>query len=597
MSSEPFKAPLPPDGYGQMPSHTLVPVQDPTEGTEKQSTADRLGQLARSRYTLINCQEGNPYGIAHGDPVARPLRGDSKSIRAELSSIYYDTYRKTPTSNALADAMVALEGEALRAETRDVHLRVAESHEAVWVDLGDDTGQVLKIEPGHPFKVVDAAACPVVFRRTSLTGKLSRATASDPGDISPLWRYINAEPDDRDLVAAWMVASLLPDIPHPVMVLTGPQGSGKSSATRRIVELLDPGPVPLRQPPRDSESWAVSAVGSWFVALDNVSDVPQWLSDALCRAVTGDGMLRRKLYTDSDVAILTFRRCVLLNGIDLGALRGDLAERALPVSLTAPTRAERRGEQDLNNEWAKDLPTILAGLYSLVSQVLLTLPTVEVRELPRMADFARVLAAYDQVQGTNALPRYLEVHGRLQAEATQSSPLGEAITDQITAPWSGTSRALLGRLNPPTPTPRKWPKGPREVTSEMRRLKPSLEAEGWTVDERRGRTNTVEWELGPPMRDVREVTPATPATPAHPASTGKNAAQRAGDSAGDRQATPADNLQHLHQAPPKTPVITGSAGLAGDAGDETPTTLPGMPTMTTPDEEHRWADELAGPYG
>lgn len=62
-----------------------------------------------------------------------------------------------------------------------------------------------------------------------------------------------------------------------------------------------------------------------MVALDNVSLIEPWLSDALCRAVTGDGLVRRALYTNSDVSVLAFRRAVLLNGISLAGLRGDLA--------------------------------------------------------------------------------------------------------------------------------------------------------------------------------------------------------------------------------------------------------------------------------
>ena len=74
-----------------------------------------------------------------------------------------------------------------------------------------------------------------------------------------------------------------------------------------------------RKPPRDPESWVTAAAGSWYVGIDNLSDVRPWLSDSICRAVTGDGDVRRKLYTDGELAVFAFRRCVCLNGIDLGA--------------------------------------------------------------------------------------------------------------------------------------------------------------------------------------------------------------------------------------------------------------------------------------
>lgn len=43
--------------------------------------------------------------------------------------------------------------------------------------------------------------------------------------------------------------------------------------------------------------------------------------------------MTRALCTDDDVNVLTYQRPVLLTGIDLGALRDDLAERMMPLEL------------------------------------------------------------------------------------------------------------------------------------------------------------------------------------------------------------------------------------------------------------------------
>jgi hypothetical protein len=45
--------------------------------------------------------------------------------------------------------------------------------------------------------------------------------------------------------------------------------------------------------------------------------MPVWLSDAICRAVTGDADVRRRLDSDGDLAIFAFRHVVMLTGIDL----------------------------------------------------------------------------------------------------------------------------------------------------------------------------------------------------------------------------------------------------------------------------------------
>jgi hypothetical protein len=78
------------------------------------------------------------------------------------------------------------------------------------------------------------------------------------------------------------------------------------------------------RPPRGAAEaqWVTAASGAWVIALDNLSHVTDWLSDSLCRAVTGDANVRRALYTDNDTHVIAFKRCLILNGIDLGAVRG-----------------------------------------------------------------------------------------------------------------------------------------------------------------------------------------------------------------------------------------------------------------------------------
>jgi hypothetical protein len=123
------------------------------------------------------------------------------------------------------------------------------------------------------------------------------------GDLIRLWEFVPIAEADRPLLLSWMVEALIqPDTAHPIPALLAEQGSARSTVTRCLVDLIDPSPVPLRKAPRDADSWIVAAAASWLAALDNLSgDVPQWLSDSLRRAVTGDGDVRRALYTDSDV--------------------------------------------------------------------------------------------------------------------------------------------------------------------------------------------------------------------------------------------------------------------------------------------------------
>jgi hypothetical protein len=417
----------PPDLEAVMASPGVLlelPDDEPVAGTrdaesdvdsESRSVATRLVDLALERYSLGVTPDGEPYALpAAGGHVVTMLRDGRASLRAELAREFFRDAKKVPSSSALTDAMGVLTGYAREQEPVDLHLRTASHQNAVYIDLGDQDQNVVRVTP-EGWSIVNSGV-PVRFRRTGLTGAFPLPQPA--GSLADLWPLLNIDPDDRVLLLAFMVAALIqPDAPHPVLTFFAEQGSGKSSATRRIVELLDPSPVPLRKAPRDPDSWVVAASGSWVVALDNLSSVKEWLSDALCRACTGEGDVRRRLYTDTNLAVIKFRRCIIANGIDVGALRGDLSERLLSVPLYPIPDSERLLESAIEEEWASVYPGVLGALLDLCVAAKAALPEVVLPSYPRMADFARLLAAIDTVLHTEGLKRYLH---RTDSAATDS---------------------------------------------------------------------------------------------------------------------------------------------------------------------------------
>ena len=73
---------------------------------------------------------------------------------------------------------------------------------------------------------------------------------------------LNVTAETWPLVVGWLAAVLVPNMPHPILLLGGQQGTGKSTAAEQLVGLIDPSPAVLRSPPRDSETWAIGAAAS-----------------------------------------------------------------------------------------------------------------------------------------------------------------------------------------------------------------------------------------------------------------------------------------------------------------------------------------------
>jgi hypothetical protein len=107
-----------------------------------------------------------------------------------------------------------------------------------------------------------------------------------------------------------------------------------------------------------------------MVALDSLSDIPPLAVDEMCRTSTGDGDVRRKLYTDGDFAVFAFKRCILFAGIDVGALAPDLAERAVPIVLDLISDEKRKPEKAFWRDWPSAHPKLLGALLDLAVTVL-----------------------------------------------------------------------------------------------------------------------------------------------------------------------------------------------------------------------------------
>src|SRR5262249_30438334 len=149
------------------------------------------------------------------------------------------------------------------------------------------------------WQVVDQS--PVKLRRAK--AMLALPFPVEGGSVDELRPFLNVADEDWPLVLAWLVAALRPTGPFPVLCLNVEERSAKSTTTRLLRSLIDPNTAPLRAEPRENRDLAIASNNGWVVALENVSYLPPWLSDALCRLSTGGGFATRTLHTDEDETI------------------------------------------------------------------------------------------------------------------------------------------------------------------------------------------------------------------------------------------------------------------------------------------------------
>ena len=316
-----------------------------TSGQRGPKQADILIELAQSA-DLFHAPDGTAFADLHinGHRETWPIRG--KGFRRWITRRFFEETGGAPSSEALQSALNVIEAKAhFDAPERTVHVRVGGFDGRLYLDLGDETWRAVEID-ATGWRVIDNP--PVRFRRAAGMQPLPMPVPG--GSVATLRSFLNVRSDtDFVLVVTWALACLRNRGPYPVIVLSGEQGSAKSTFSAILRALLDPNTAPLRALPREDRDLFIAANNGHVLAFDNVSGLPAWISDTLCRLATGGGFAVRQLYTDQDEVLFDAARPVILNGIEDIVTRPDLADRAVFLTLEPIPEERRRPEAEL---WA-----------------------------------------------------------------------------------------------------------------------------------------------------------------------------------------------------------------------------------------------------
>jgi len=465
----------------------MAAKRDAGKKQQKPSQADLMVELAQVAH-LFHDPDQETFAVIPVENHKETHRLSTRGFKNWLKYRFFSQYGKVPGSQAVQDAEGTLEGKALFAgPEHETHVRVAGHSGSVYLDLCNSEWEVVKVTP-EGWRIVSGDKAPVRFRRAKGMAPLPYPATS--GDLSGLRRLLNL-PDDREgawrLIVAWLVAALHPSGPYPVLILQGEQGSAKSTAQCILRAVIDPSTTPLRSAPREERDLVIAADNSWVVSFDNLSGLPIWLSDALCRLSTGGGLSTRQLYTDLEEILFEAKRALIMNGIADVASRPDLLDRSLVVELPVIPEAARRTEREIWAEFAAQQPAIIGALLDAVSDAMRRLPEARLEKLPRMAEFAEWVTAAEGALGWDPgsfMVAYEEGCEEAVAGALENDPVAGAVLSfmEDQQEWVGKSAELLEKLasevDEKVERSRSWPKTASHLSGRLKRLAPALRAEG-----------------------------------------------------------------------------------------------------------------------
>ncbi len=471
----------------------ITPPENRDEDTttiETEPQSMRLMRIARTA-DFFRTENGEPHvTLPNGETFEMVERGGG--FRSWLINRFFELEGRPPTATAMSEANTTCCARTAERPIRAVGLRVGKSDDTIFVDLANSAREVVAIS-ADGWGVTTDLPNNLRFKRPPEMRALPQPVY--PGDISLLRDFLNVDDDDFILCVAWLLATLRTGVPYPVLILTGEQGSAKSTATRLLRRIVDAAvPETTRPPSGDSDLFAV-VNNNYVLALENISYIPPELSDSLSAIATGAGLTKRKLYTDGDTYSSAARRPIIMNGIGEIATRGDLLDRCLVITLNSISDEDRIDEETFWAEAEKILPNVLGGLLTAASVAMRELPHTHLSSTPRMADFAKWVVAAE-----SALPwqagEFMEVYTDNRESAVLNILEGDAFAKHLYAcaldGFEGTA-TQLGVVVGSRATDRElhqkaWPQNARNISDRVTRLAPALRVAG--IDVERTRTGS-----------------------------------------------------------------------------------------------------------
>ncbi|HEY6391988.1 MAG TPA: hypothetical protein VIX89_11965 [Bryobacteraceae bacterium] len=326
--------------------------------TPKFDQAQALLYHARAA-TPFSSEDGEAYASVPAGIDSRrvlPLRSDA--FRAWLTNNFYSEYDTAPSAEAFRAALYTLEARARHGESpaQRVDYRLGFEGDPflpskIFLDLANDSGELVEIT-SKGWRTTDNLQHN--FRQSSTTLPIPNPIAGRQPltAFATLFRLTDA---NRTRAFAWLAAALRSTGPYPILVLTGPAGSGKSVLARALRSLVDPSTEPVRSPPKNDRELRRLAFNNWVLVFDRVHRIPSKIAGPI----------------------------ILIGPCNE---TGSLVNRALTIDL--PHIRAPRAEAALWSEFEALRPALTAALCDAVATALSRIRDIDAVHVARLADCA-----------------------------------------------------------------------------------------------------------------------------------------------------------------------------------------------------------------
>jgi putative DNA primase/helicase len=461
------------------------------------------------RLTLGDSMRQMPVRSKQAARLIRRLHGVASQVAVNGPDDTWVMQPATVSDATVAVVQASLEAMAHATTVLQPCVRIAEYGNAWWLDLGDASGAVVRIDNSKWWIETKRCPAPLIRAPGMLALPIPQRNWRDTSVLADFAARLCLD-DENDLmtVLCFLLAALRPHGPYPILIVQGEDGSAKSTVCRLLRDLIDPHEAALEALPESERDLAVIAATCHVLAFDNVSGLTPEQADRMCRLSTGYMFRTRTNYADRDVSSFPWCGPQIVNGIPPLIARSDFASRVWKVRVRRPQngyRPERTLRDGLGLLRKRMLACVLDGL--VAGRKGLGAGASAPDALPRMAGAAEFCMAAAPVFGwteDDVAAMFRRKYAEAMRDVAANDLVAATIVDWLSAygdqqaggkpiwpmaPVGKLYKVLTEQMPRPASFSPQWPRGTSAFAAALARIRGALAAAGvsliWSEDLRR----------------------------------------------------------------------------------------------------------------